>query len=312
MRVSGLIILILAVLMISAAAQAQQPAGSSSVLTEPLVIVYPMNDQGRPAVGQGGVVLIEVRASGLPAQKASAKALSVNVPLYPSADFSTWSGLLGVDMSKDPGTYPITINMSLTNGKTWKKELNLLVIKREFGLQELTISSDKAGFSEETLAQVRDDNKAFGRLWYGDPSPRYFSGDFIKPVPGAITSQFGVRRIINGQNKSPHSGIDYRAAMGEPILAIEAGKVVLVRSAFFAGNAVVVDHGANLFSMYFHLSEINVETGQIVAKGEIVGLGGMTGRATGPHLHFGLRLNGAKVDPEALFAMTPLIRQVEQ
>jgi murein DD-endopeptidase MepM/ murein hydrolase activator NlpD len=109
--------------------------------------------------------------------------------------------------------------------------------------------------------------------------------------------------VINGERKSPHTGQDLRAVLDEPVLASNAGRVVLVRDCFFSGNSVLVDHGLGLYSMYFHLDQVKVKEGDLVEKGQVLGLAGMTGRATGPHLHWGFRLLGERVDPDAILAL---------
>jgi murein DD-endopeptidase MepM/ murein hydrolase activator NlpD len=303
----------LILLFMSAGAASGQVAGEAVPgVVDPVVNMYPMTDQGQSAAGQGGVVLIEVRVKGAPLDSVSAKALGLTVPFYPTADFSRWVGLLGVDMNKEPGVYPVKVTLNQTNGRIIKKELNLTVLTRDFGVQHLTLPKEMEELDDETQVKVKDDNRAFAKIWSKTPSSRYFGSEFVRPVPGEKTSEFGVRRFINEVKKSPHAGVDYRAALGEPVRAIEAGQVVLVRECYFAGRAVVIDHGAGLYSMYFHFSEFKVEPGQLVQRGQEIGLAGSTGRATGPHLHFGLRLLGAKVDPESLFAITPLLKEMER
>jgi murein DD-endopeptidase MepM/ murein hydrolase activator NlpD len=116
-------------------------------------------------------------------------------------------------------------------------------------------------------------------------------------VQADISSPFGYRRVINGAPRAPHTGVDLRAPMGTEVLAANSGRVALVGNFFFSGDSLVLDHGAGLYTTYFHLSEFKVREGAEVQKGEVIGLSGMTGRVTGPHLHWGARLNGARVDP---------------
>jgi murein DD-endopeptidase MepM/ murein hydrolase activator NlpD len=126
---------------------------------------------------------------------------------------------------------------------------------------------------------------------------RLWEGRFLLPISSEVSSPFGYRRVINGTPRAPHTGVDLRAALGSEVFAPNHGRVVLLGDFFFSGHSLVLDHGAGLFTMYFHLSEFKVEMGGAVRRGDVIGLSGMTGRVTGPHLHWGARINGARVDP---------------
>lgn len=129
--------------------------------------------------------------------------------------------------------------------------------------------------------------------WLGD-------GNFVRPLAGSVSSPFGVRRIFNENVHSRHRGVDLRSPPGTPVLAANAGSVIFARSLFYAGNTVIIDHGMDLFTLYCHLSDITVSEGESVDKGTPVGTVGATGRATGPHLHWGARIAGINVDPLSL------------
>jgi len=120
---------------------------------------------------------------------------------------------------------------------------------------------------------------------------------FDKPVKGPLSSPFGLRRFFNGEERNPHSGLDFAVGAGTPIKAPAAGKVILIGNYFFNGNTVFVDHGQGLISMFCHMSKIDVKLGQSLPRGGIVGRVGATGRATGPHMHWNVSLNDARVDP---------------
>jgi murein DD-endopeptidase MepM/ murein hydrolase activator NlpD len=126
---------------------------------------------------------------------------------------------------------------------------------------------------------------------------RLWEGRFLLPISSEVSSPFGYRRVINGTPRAPHTGVDLRAPLGSEVFAANHGRVVLLGDFFFSGHSLVLDHGAGLYTMYFHLAEFKVEMGVAVRKGDVIGLSGMTGRVTGPHLHWGARINGARVDP---------------
>ena len=127
---------------------------------------------------------------------------------------------------------------------------------------------------------------------------------FTRPIPDTeISTEFGVKRIMNKKKTSVHRGMDFRGATGTPVKALNAGKVVLADDLFYGGNTLIIDHGMGLYSVYMHLSKINVAHGSRVGKGQLVGLVGSSGRATGPHLHLSVKLNGISVNPESLFKL---------
>ena len=132
---------------------------------------------------------------------------------------------------------------------------------------------------------------------------RLWTEAFTQPLQGRLSTPFGVKRFINKQPRNPHSGIDIAAPTGTPVRAAAAGVVSLTGEHFFAGKSVYIDHGCDTFSMYFHLDSIAVQDGQTVARGDIIGRVGATGRATGPHLHWGMRMYGTPIDPFSLLAL---------
>jgi murein DD-endopeptidase MepM/ murein hydrolase activator NlpD len=151
--------------------------------------------------------------------------------------------------------------------------------------------------SPEELARIRREQEKLRQVYAAGSPERLWSGGFDLPVPGEVSGPFGVRRTFNGEPRSQHSGVDLRARTGDPVRVSSAGVVRLAEELFFSGNAVIVDHGAGVFTSYLHLSRIDVAVGQPVARGEIVGLIGATGRATGPHLHWGVKVNTVNVNP---------------
>ena len=191
--------------------------------------------------------------------------------------------------------------VDLTRGRGGRREsLAIRIGAYPYAVQKLTLPESQVDLSAEDLARVRLENADIGRLWRRS-GPRRFTLPLhppLDPLPGG--DRFGSRRIINGQSKSPHSGADYSAEAGEPVLAAADGTVALADDHFFAGKSVFLDHGDGLISMYFHMSRLSVKEGQTVRRGQPVGAVGATGRATGPHLHFGIRWRRARIDPALL------------
>lgn len=204
---------------------------------------------------------------------------------------SYWVALVGIPLDAEGEQ-----TVQLANGRT----LSFPIQAKQYKTQRLTIRDKNkvepdAESSERIVREMAVQQQAKTHFSAGEPQL-----DFVKPVPGRDTGRFGLRRIINDQPRNPHSGMDIAAATGTPIQATAAGTVIHTDDFFFSGNTVYVDHGAGVISMYAHLSEIQVAAGDTVRQGDIIGKVGSTGRATGPHLHWSVYLNGEAVDP-ALF-----------
>ena len=174
-----------------------------------------------------------------------------------------------------------------------------------YRVQHLQVSDEgQVNLSDANLARVGEEKARIDALWDRETRRRFeipLSQPIEDPRPG---TSFGSKRIFNGQPRSPHSGEDYKASTGTPVLATAGGEVVLAEEHFFGGKSVFIDHGDGLISMYMHLSRIDVETGAEVESGKVIGKAGSTGRVTGPHLHFGLRWRGARIDPAVLMPAT--------
>ena len=181
-----------------------------------------------------------------------------------------------------------------------RETATIRVLPPPYAEEHLEVDPRKVKLSEKDLRRVERERAEVVPLFALRTHPA-FSLPFGPPLAKAPAPRnFGTRRTFNGEPRSPHGGADFRAPTGTPVLAAEAGLVVLAANHFFAGKSVYVDHGGGLVSMYMHLSQTRVKTGQRVTKGEVVGLSGATGRVSGPHLHFGLRWRGARVDPSLL------------
>jgi murein DD-endopeptidase MepM/ murein hydrolase activator NlpD len=216
---------------------------------------------------------------------------------YP-ADDGSFSALVGADLETKPASTMLWLQATDHNGAQQQAEVALKIKAKTYHRESFKVAREFDQMSEETLAEIRREQAAFARAFATSSAERYWETPFIQPVPqDASASSFGSRRIINGIPRAPHAGTDLSAPAGTEVQAANHGRVVLVGNFFFAGGSVVLDHGGGLFTMYFHLSEFKVEEGGLVRRGDVVGLSGATGRVTGPHLHWGVRLNNSRIDP---------------
>ena len=181
-----------------------------------------------------------------------------------------------------------------------KKTFLVKVMAKSFAVQHLHLPKKMVFFKPKVLSRIKREKKLVHKILNQITSDQFLD-KIVRPTSGIILSPFGVKRILNGQPRSYHRGVDFRARLGTPIYSFSTGKVVLTRSLFFGGNTVIIDHGLGVYSLYMHLQKILVSSGQMVKAGQIIGRAGMTGRATGPHLHFGLFVLGKSVNPLALF-----------
>ncbi len=163
--------------------------------------------------------------------------------------------------------------------------------------EKLSVNPSKAKFNKSSKIRIAKELKEAKKIYNHYTPKLYIDTPFILPLHSKITSSFGNKRVFNNILKSYHSGVDFRAKTGTPIIASNRGRVVLVKNRFFAGNSVIIDHGEGIYSGYYHLSRFAVKKGQMVEKGEVIGYAGATGRVTGPHLHFTIHTGGVCVDP---------------
>lgn len=180
----------------------------------------------------------------------------------------------------------------------------LTIRRRDFPVQRLTLPTAMVDLDPETERRAVSEGERLRTLYQTVTAERLWRGRFVRPVAGTeAPTGFGARRIINGQPRAPHSGADYAAERGTPVVAANGGRVALVADFFFPGRLVAVDHGLGLYTLYFHLDSVGVTDGELVDRGQRLGTVGATGRATGPHLHFGVQLGGSRIDPAALLSL---------
>ena len=208
-------------------------------------------------------------------------------------DGMNWVAVIGIPLSAAPGSRQVVVRDA-----AGRREIEYVVTDKHYVTQTLKVAPGQVNLSAADLARVNGEKIRIEHdlsRWTDSPPE---SLRLPQPVPGPRSSSFGSRRVFNGESRNPHSGMDIAAPVGAPVRVPIAGTVIDTGEFFFNGNTVFVDHGRGLISMYCHLSAVDVQPGQRLSAGTRIGAVGMTGRATGPHLHWGLNLNRAWVDPE--------------
>jgi murein DD-endopeptidase MepM/ murein hydrolase activator NlpD len=209
-------------------------------------------------------------------------------------DDTTWQALVGIDLDTAPGSYTVTVDAGAAGGRA---RYDLDVVGKEFRTRRLTVAPSFVDPPPEVQDRIVRDATRLNAI-YRNAAPRpEWTGGFVRPVPHEANSAFGSRSIFNGQPRSPHSGADFLSPAGTPIGAPNAGRVVLADDLYYTGGTVVIDHGLGVISVLAHLSAIDVSEGTRVDPGDVVGKVGATGRVTGAHLHWTLRVGGIRVDP---------------
>jgi hypothetical protein len=223
--------------------------------------------------------------------------------LHPfKADAGTWKVLVGIDLDTPAGKQIVTLGVSGPSGVV-ERTHTLTVAAKRFPTRRLTVDNRFVEPPPEVAARIQAEAELTAHVWNTPEPRRLWEGAFVRPVSEPSNSAFGSRSVFNGQPRNPHSGADFLSPAGTPVHAPNAGRIVIARDLYYSGNAVMLDHGLGLFSFFAHLSRIDVEEGSIVKTGQVLGLVGATGRVTGPHLHWTLRAEGARVDPLSLLAV---------
>jgi murein DD-endopeptidase MepM/ murein hydrolase activator NlpD len=205
----------------------------------------------------------------------------------------SWIAIVGIPLAAPLGPRTVTVR-----GAGGAEKIDFTVGEKRYASQSLKVAPRQVNPSAADHARINRERERVEQATshWSEPPPDTLR--WAPPVPGVRSSSFGMRRIFNGESRNPHSGMDIAAATGTPILLPVAGTVLDSGEFFFTGNTVFIDHGRGLISMYCHLSAIDVRPGEHLAAGARIGAVGMTGRATGPHLHWAISLNRAWVDPQ--------------
>ncbi len=214
----------------------------------------------------------------------------------------TWYAVVGVDVEVAPGNYPLAVEADLKDGTHVSLHEDVAVGEAPYEKVPLSVPDKFVEPDAAAMRKIAADKVVKDRAFANSASRPQWTGDFLPPLHRAPESDsFGNQRLFNGKLASVHRGLDYHAKAGTPVAAINSGRVVLAQPLYYEGGCVVVDHGLGLMSVYMHLSKIEVAVGSRVRRGQVIALSGASGRATGPHLHLGVRWEGSYLDPAKLF-----------
>lgn len=215
-------------------------------------------------------------------------------PVLVTSDHDQWYAVVGLPLDITLGTHELTVKI---DNEVETKQFE--VIATEYPEQHITLKDkSKVDLSPADLARARREIATIRQLKRHWRETQDTDLTLMVPAQGELGSRFGLRRFFNDEPRSPHSGLDVAVKSGSPVMASAKGEVLAIGDYFFNGKTVFVDHGNGLITMVCHLKQIDVQPGESVKKGQRLGLSGQTGRATGPHLHWSVVLNGAMVDPE--------------
>ncbi|GKS65000.1 hypothetical protein YTPLAS72_23040 [Nitrospira sp.] len=265
----------------------------SSLSTQPFKVDYS---------GKQGQILVVMIPNEVGTTRMRGTFLGRSVSFFPDTRLEArngFVGLLGIDLQDEPGIHELTVDVE-TEERDETVTYRVEVLKEDFHVERLTLPKSKVDLDKKSLARWKREQARVKKLLANESVAKLWERGFVEPVAGKRTGIFGSVRIMNGQPRNPHNGEDIGAPLGTEVVSTNDGIVRLTVDHIFSGKGIFVDHGLGLFSMYFHLSEVLVKEGDHVKAGAIIGRVGATGRATGPHLHWGVKLNGARVNPYAL------------
>ena len=278
------------VLFFAAVAAVSQPPAASFISITPAVV-----EAGSPELIRLNVTDDSARVTG--------EWLGRKLEFFPGRDGRSWFALAGVDVEVPAGPSQLTIRLTFASSRTFNIVRAIEIHPAQYRTTSLTVPPRFVEPGPDALKQIEAEKQLKAKVFAASANEPLWLGSFRAPVRAAPTDSFGTRRLFNGELASIHKGMDFRARPGTPVRAANAGVVVLARPLYYEGNCIILDHGLGLYTLSMHMRRFNVHEGQHVAKGQLLGLSGATGRVTGPHLHWAVRWQGAYLDPAKLLRL---------
>jgi hypothetical protein len=249
---------------------------------------------------QPGELIVLTMKTPVPVEEMAVRAFNRDLRAFRTDD-NSWCVIVGIDLDVQPGRHTVTIRPGAPLHSSIAHTLT--VQPKAFPTRRLTVDEAFVNPPAAVMRRIEDEAARLSQIWKSSAGTRLWTDTFVRPVTDPANSRFGSRSILNGQPRSPHGGADFASPSGTPVRSPNAGHVVLAGDLYYTGGTVVVDHGLGLVSLFAHLSRVDVKEGQSVERGVVLGAVGATGRVTGPHLHWTLRAQGARVDPLSLVAV---------
>ncbi|MBE0460807.1 MAG: M23 family metallopeptidase [Candidatus Aminicenantes bacterium] len=251
------------------------------------------------ALQPGEVIQVLLKESSS-VREATARFLGKKYTFFKMKNSTEYLALIGLDLGVSPGAYPLNISILYSDNSHESLAQIINVVSKEFPVKKLWVEEKFVTPPKEVQERIQRESKILQTI-YDIYTPMWLGeGPFIVPSEGKIMSNFGEQRFFNNKPRSSHGGVDISTPSGSPVKASNSGRVLLAADLYFAGKTVIIDHGLGVHTMYCHFSKILVKRGEFLKKGKIIGEIGATGRVTGPHLHWGVKLYGSRVDPLSL------------
>jgi murein DD-endopeptidase MepM/ murein hydrolase activator NlpD len=246
-------------------------------------------------VHNGQTALLYLKGKNLHTPKLSLDKLHIDFLKHPHTS-DVFFAFVPINYHTKSDTYRIIVSY-IKEDKKHFKGINLKIKQKEYKKEVIKVPPSKVQLSQENRQRTQKEYNEAIKIYNTISSYPFEVNSYRYPLNSDITSPFGTKRVYNDLLKSYHSGTDFKASVGTPIQAVASGKVVLAQERFYAGKSIVIDHGYGVYSQYYHLNEFLVQHNEEVKKGQVIAKSGVTGRVTGPHLHFSFRVHGIQVDP---------------